>query len=234
MGCKRFEDQLMDAALGGLLPERQAELNAHLQECAGCRAELERQQKLMVAIDHSLEQMAAVNPSPEMVARICLKIAEQPAPSRGWLTGWWPAATGALAAAALVAYLMFPGGTVQPPDVSVPAVSTSSQPKPAPQMAKAVPPAAVKPSRQPRRPAPVAVAESRPATPEVLVPGDQERAVAWLYQALQRQPRRMNAVLAQEVQFNEEKAKRLEIARLSIPPLEIGPLEAASPDTEIR
>lgn len=229
MGCKRFEDQLMDAALGGLLPEREAELRAHLRECAACRAEFERQQQLVAAMDSSLDRMAAVEPSPEMLARIRLTIAEQPAPSRGWLAGWWPAAAGAMAAAVLVAYLMMiPPGTVQSPEHERPVTITP----PPTQVAKVSPPVEPKPVRQPRRPATAAVATPCPAEPEVLVPRDQERAVAWLYRAMQSQPQRVTAVLAQEARYKEEQAKPLALARLSIPPLEIGPLETPSPDGE--
>lgn len=234
MGCKQYEDQLMDAALGGLPPEREAELPAHLRECVACRAEFERQQHLVAAMDRGLEQMAAVEPSPEMLARIRVKIAEEPAPSRGWLTGWWPAAAGAMAAAVLVVYLLIPKQTAQPPDVSAPTVASSPQPKPVESVAKAVPPDVVKPPRHRVRYAPVEVAAARPSLPEVLVPRDQERAVAWLYQAMQRQPQRITAVLAQEARYKEEQAKPLELARLSIPPLEISPLETESPDTDIR
>jgi hypothetical protein len=234
MGCKRFEDELKDAALGGLPPERETELRAHLRECAACRGEFERQQQLVAAMDRSLEQFATAEPSLEMVARIRLKIAEQPEPRRGWLPAWWPAAAGALAAAAFVVYLMIPGETVHPPVESPPVVATTAEPKPAEPVTKAAPPVAVKQPRKPVRPAPVEVADSRPALPEVLVPRDQERALAWLYRTMQRQPQRMNAVLAQEAQNLEEKGKPIQIARLSISPLEIGELESASPDAEIR
>jgi len=227
MDCKRFEDQLMDAALGGLPPERETELRAHLRECAPCRAESERQQQLVAAMDNTFDRMAAAEPSPEMVVRIRLKIAEQPAPSRGWLVSWWPAATGALAAAALVAYLMIPHTTVPQAGREQPVTVT---PPPA-QVANALPPVEAKPPRQPRRPA---AAAARPAEPEVLVPRDQERAVAWLYRAMQSQPQRMTALLAREARNKEEQAKPLELARLSIPPLEIGPLETQSPDGENR
>ena len=54
--------------------------------------------------------------------------------------------------------------------------------------------------------------------------------MAWLYRAMQSQSQRMTAVLAQEVRYKEEQAKPLALARLSIPPLEIGPLETLSPD----
>lgn len=229
MGCKRFENQLMDAALGGLPPERETELRAHLRECAACRAEFERQQQLVAAMDSSLDRMATVEPSPEMVARVRSKIAEHPAPSRGWLTGWWPAAAGAMAAAVLAAYLMVPDTTV-PPGREQPVTVT---PPPA-QVARTLPPVVAKPPRQPRRPAAVAVAAVPPAEPEVLVPRDQERAVAWLYRAMQSQPQRMTALLAREARNKEEQAKPLALARLSIPPLEIDPLETQSPDGENR
>jgi len=229
MDCKRFEDQLMDAALGGRLPERETELRMHLRECAACRGEFVQRQQLVTAMDRSLDQMAAVEPSPEMEARIRVKIAEQPAPSRGWLAGWWPAAAGALAAAALVAYLMIPKSTVQPPRESGPTATTS--PQPPPQVAKAVPPVAAKPSRQPRRLAAVAVAETRPAATEVLVPGDQERAVAWLYRAMRREPQRMGDLLAQVAAQAEAGSAPIRIQQLQTAPLEIAPIQPALDST---
>ena len=51
MNCERYKASLTDAALGALEPARDAELRAHLADCAACRAALEKEQRLAMAID---------------------------------------------------------------------------------------------------------------------------------------------------------------------------------------
>ncbi len=214
MGCKRFEDQLMDAVLGGLLPERETELRAHLRECAACRTEFERQQQLVTAMDHSLEQMAAVNPSPEMVARIRLKIAEQPAPSRRWLLGWWPAAAGAVAVVALFIFLMLPRSVQQPGErTSVVPPATSAPASQTPERPSEVP--VVSPNREKREPRTASAPRKETSKfPEVLVTEDEWRQVVRLYELAQRGRANMDKLAPRDATLLEEKAQPLVIARL--------------------
>jgi hypothetical protein len=222
MGCKRFENQLMDLALDGLLPEREAELREHLRECAACQADFERQRQLVAVMDRGLEQVATAEPSPEILARIRVKIGEQPPPRRGWSRGRWPAVAGAMAAAALLAYLMIPGGEAPLAPTNTPPVATEQEPQP--QLAETAPPAAVKSPRRPIRSAPAAVA-THTAQPEVLVPRDQEEAVAWLYRVQQREPKRFDQVMAAVAEQAKASAAPVQVQELQTAPLEVAPIQ---------
>ena len=103
MACERNKKDLMAAALGGVPANRRAELNAHLAECAACRAEFERQRELLAAIDRGVAASVAAEPSADLAARIREHLGEQPAPATSWLSGWIPAAAGAMAVFVFVA-----------------------------------------------------------------------------------------------------------------------------------
>lgn len=77
------------------------------------------------SLDRDIESLLAVEPSPEFVARVRARIAEEPAPGRWWMS-WMFAAAGA--AAVVIAVLI-----ARPS--SEPALSKA--PQPSPQMARA-------------------------------------------------------------------------------------------------
>jgi anti-sigma factor RsiW len=224
MGCERYQKQLMDAALGGLVPGREAELRAHVAGCDACAAEFERQQQLVLAMDRAIDASAAVEPSPEFTARVRMKIAEQPAPA-SWFGRWVPAVAGALAVLALVVWLI-PRADVTPPQPPNSVAKVAPPVTQPPSSASVTPPISKTPGT-PRGPRAPVVANARPDLPEVLVPRDQQLGVQWLYEALEKQPVRMGGILAQVAAQTEAATAPIEIQELKIAPLEIRPLQPA-------
>lgn len=230
MGCNQYQDQLMDAALGGLPPEREAALHAHLRECASCRSEFDRQQRLCAAMDQALEAGVAAEPSPEFLARIRTKIAEQPAPGREWLGGWLPVAAGAVAVVALLVVWFFSREAVQPAPQVSPVAEVAPRPKPAERPATMPPQVAVRRARPSARPSLLAASAKRADLPEVLVPEDQQAGVRWLYQAMHRHPATVIGILAEVAAQTDAASAPIQVEELKIKPMEIAPIQAAEKD----
>jgi hypothetical protein len=89
MACKRYQGALSDLAAGG---PAAADVEAHLQSCEACRAELLALRQALAAADEELARLLRVEPSPELAVRLRAVLAE-PEASRSWRFGWlWPAA----------------------------------------------------------------------------------------------------------------------------------------------
>ncbi len=102
--CAQFRKWMADAADAALAGNLRAGFDAHLRDCAACRQEFGRMQTLLQAINSDLSASVAAEPSPQFVARIRQRIAEQPQPHRAplWLPGnAWLTAAGACAALAV-------------------------------------------------------------------------------------------------------------------------------------
>lgn len=234
MVCKRYEDWLMDAALGPLAPEREAELRAHVEGCAACRAKLDRRRQLVAAMDQAVAASVSAEPSPEFLARVRQRIAEQPAPAPGWFAGWLPVTAGALAAVALLVFWLLPRQEPARPGpvVTPPTMAGRLPPKAPPTRGELKKPPV--PVRGPRGSVRAPAGVQPPREPEVLVPPEQRAGVEWLYNALQRQPERTTAVLVRQVQAEAEVAQPLRVSELSIAPLQIGPIKISEPATPLQ
>ncbi len=221
MDCKRFEDDLVDAALEELSPRRLDRLRAHLAGCETCREALEEKRRLAQAIDRSLAESLECEPSPEFAARVRQRIAQPDAAARGWWTTWNLAAVGALAALALLAAWMLrphmeaPVRVAKAPGVqTVPPRGNAPANLPAPEAAKPVPPARAERVRR---------GEEQPlvagnAMPEVLVPVEEVLAVRRFIEQL-RQKQIDGAVLAA--------ARPAATEELKVESLQVESLEAA-------
>ncbi len=113
MACQRPKAHLRDAALETLDPAKAIELKAHLEVCAECRTELERERLLLAAIDRQLSTVLEASPSPEFSARVRTRLAAESARPKAALTGWVLAAAGALAACALLVGWFAPKPSMQ-------------------------------------------------------------------------------------------------------------------------
>ncbi|HEX5483680.1 MAG TPA: hypothetical protein VFZ08_13740 [Terriglobia bacterium] len=89
MDCERYENLIADAALRALDSARGVELQNHLVSCAHCRAEFERERRLVESIDRKIVEAFAVEPSPDFVARIRLSIAQAEMPSASLGSLWF-------------------------------------------------------------------------------------------------------------------------------------------------
>jgi Putative zinc-finger len=131
MLCERYREWMIPAALGGLPSQRGRELQAHVAECAPCRAEFERVKALTGAVDRGVAASANAQPSPDLAARVRARIAESPEASSFWPFAWWmPLAAGALAAAAVLALWLRPGVPATPRQRASPvtAISVPAEP----------------------------------------------------------------------------------------------------------
>ena len=106
MACESYRNSLRDAALGALDPGADARLRVHLAECHACRAEFARAEAFARAMDSAVAEAFSAEPSPEMLARLRSRIAQEPSPAR-WFSApaWLPVAVGALALAALTLWI---------------------------------------------------------------------------------------------------------------------------------
>jgi len=106
MDCKRYKRLISDSATGLIDPARDLELRGHLARCENCRLALERQRSLLAAIDKTLLQTLAAEPSPQMLARIRDRIATGSFERRKQNFLPWPLAVATGCLALLVAGLV--------------------------------------------------------------------------------------------------------------------------------
>jgi hypothetical protein len=221
MGCANYKDWLSDAALGALDAQRDAVLRAHLAECAACRAALEAERALFAAMDAGLEASVAAEPSPEFVARVRMRLAEEPAPRAAWLTGWLPVTATAMAVIALAAVWFLPRDTVVSPPAT-PEIGKSSAPA-----APATPQQQIQDATNTVRGhvGVVTTGIQRPLrppqqAPEILVPPGQWLAVVRLYEGVNR-GRVDTESLLKPVPLELPAIQELKVPELSIPKIEI-------------
>lgn len=229
MACKRYQDWLMDAALGALAPEREAELRAHAEGCAACRTELDRRQQLVAAMDRAVAASVSAEPSPEFLARIRQRIAEQPTPAPSWFAGWLPVSAGALAVVALLVFWLLPRES-RTPEAPGPVAPPVAQEAPATALPPQAPKLATLPSKRHRAEsrAVLAVAPAQRREPEVLVPEEYRVGVALLYRVLQERPTQTTALLAEvNAQLQAERTP-IAVGELNVPALKLEPLPPVS------
>ena len=124
MDCNEVRDRLFDYLAGETSPAERAAVGAHLDQCAGCRAEAENCREA----ENALKTLGAAVETPDLR----LDLRRHLAPQSRRRFAWQRAALGA-AAAALLLFLIFKSNV--PPTVPEPAVPRVAQQTPA-----AVPP----------------------------------------------------------------------------------------------
>jgi Putative zinc-finger len=250
MRCKAYQKWIREAALGVLTAVRRTQLDAHLATCANCALFFEAEQALLAAIDHGLRCDQDAQPSPDLAARVRLRMAaERERSSSPGVSGrrFW----GPISALAAVATLLLAIWFARRP------------PRPFPQQAKAAaPPTAVhSPSRpgtaEPRSARNVsgpltasvqtsrhkfhgagsrhATREDRAAQLQVLVQPGQWAGIMALYRAAQAG--RVDAGSLAATSAHKEgplKMEPLEISPLTIATLQPPkPIEPVEPDVSI-
>lgn len=236
MPCEKYSGRMKaliaDAALGALSPEREADLRAHIGDCASCRGAFDEAQAVYSAIDRGVASLAATAPSPQFELRLRARLAAEATPSRArqFWTAWAPAA-GALAVAALlfVALLLNSPRHVAPN--ATPRVANRVQPSTTtpPASGSATVALAMNPPRRltpaphsPREHAgsPIRRVARRAPThhtePEVLVEPGQFAAIVQYSEALASGAIKSDQVIAAEQDMEKP---------LKIKPLELAPLE---------
>ena len=181
MACNRFAETIRARALGSPLP---ADAAAHLAVCSDCQAALEKEERVVAAIDTALDELASTGPAPDFVSRARAHVERAPR--------WMPAARWTPAAIAAVALLVAAVVVVRSPrESSVVRETPASRPVEVPVVAAAErvgpPPNTARPEarhnarvRRQAVPEPDRLAE----VPEVLVPEQQREAVGRLFASL--------------------------------------------------
>jgi hypothetical protein len=230
MSCARYITAIVDHACGA---EIAPEAARHLAACEACSARFEEQRRMLEGLDDELQRALAVVPSAAFARRVHSRIEHAPARSARVL--WW-SACGAAAALLLVIGI----NVLRSTDGVRPRLSDSTLQQPVKTATSAptgplVPPV-VEGRQDPRRPErPVAHDVRRgparerqdaamPAA-EVLVPPDQQRAIAHLMRLV-----RDGTLDASRLPVSRE-GESATPAELVVPPLTIEPI--AVPSIEI-
>jgi len=236
MACERYKVSLADAALGELERAPEAELRAHLENCAACRAAFDAERRLVAAIDLGVAASVAAEPSPESAVLVRQRIEAVPMPARPWFAGSWigrwvPAAAGALAVVTLV-NMWFARRERARPWTLESAKDVPSQHYS--QSGERVADESVTPRVLPVRPVGSAAGSRRPhiiqkvvlkaVEAEVLVPPGQQEAILQLYEAVWSGRADAASLLAER--------GSLELVALKIAPLEVAALDLDSKPLE--
>jgi hypothetical protein len=106
MACERYRDALSDVAAGAAVPTG---VEAHLAACTACRAELAALRQALAVADDEMGRLRAVEPSPDLVARIRTAVAQTALAEPAGRPGWRIMLAAAAAAALLVALMVVAG-----------------------------------------------------------------------------------------------------------------------------
>ncbi len=220
-------------ALGEIDPKSELELLAHVAECEACREAYSEAKAVRVLIDRGVEGLIAGEPSPQFNARLRASIAREPISALGYRTSlrlWEPATRWPLSCVAgvmaLVVIIIFAMTSLTrrhrpaPLIAAVPAASTLPV-----DSGIAIQPGTVNPERHRTK---LASRSSRSARthrePEVLVSGEELRAVAQLYEATQA-----GRVDSEQLYVSQQQTRQpLELKPIEITPLESPPVVPAT------
>ena len=112
MNCTRYQKWVKRAALNALDASRQAKLDTHLAECAGCRELFDSKCQLAEAINLALTASVAAAPSSDFAARVRVRLVEESEraqPSLAWIrSDWFPASVAAFVALAAFIAVVWP------------------------------------------------------------------------------------------------------------------------------
>ena len=221
------QDALMSAALGELVPARDAELCTHIAECVVCRGALRSARAACAAVSAGLELLVAGAPTSQFEARLRARLAAEPEPSRAlfaWMH-WAPVAVGAVTVAAVLLFALRVHSPLRPSPNATALVADHIQPGPALQIATSPPSQQSRrsPSRRAHASHAASSADARSSEPEVLVEPGQFAAIAQYSAALASGTIHGDQVIASQ----QELEKPLEIKFLEIKPTDIAPLESS-------
>ena len=215
MACDRNSDALSDVAAGAAAS---TDLLAHLAACEACRTELAVLRQALAVADEEMTRLLAVEPRPEVDARIRSAVAASE-PVRPGRAGWLGPA---LAAAALLVVALAVILTRPPSPEPTMAVDTRPPPPPHTPAGESALAGAASGSALSQGPRP-AGRPAAPAEPEVLVPTGGTEALLRLVTLVHRE-RLTPAVLGA---VDRPAADLAELRPIDIKPLEIVPLDPA-------
>jgi hypothetical protein len=209
MSCERFRKAITDHACGASIDGDAA---AHLARCAACARMLDDRRHVLAEADEELRTVLAIIASPDFNARVSQRVqnARRSTNAAGW---WWLTATAAAVLLTIGVLFMWSSRPDERSTRSTSATERSHPPAPVNVSAATKPNIERAPARIARTKAmskPSAVVH-RPAKPEVIVPPDQQRAIARLVELLR------SGVLDAKALPEPPKTTELTIAPLSVP-----------------
>ena len=227
MSCKQVQQQILERLAAGesLLA---VELVAHLQSCPACRDYDQVQRWLFRSIDQGLGVIANSTVPPSLLPAVRARLDEQATIRTTRLFGWPLAALGA--ATLLVVTLLFFLHRPSRPSRSAPEVARIATPEPSPRPHNASPVSVdvAKPTRKrlhrnekTHAPLPNAEPLAEPALEVIVLPEEREALAKFIAQV----PDRPAALLALTRPVLQGNQSAVEIALLTIKPLEVKPLE---------
>ena len=225
MSCKPIQQEILSHLAAGK-PALPMNLMAHQKSCTECRNYYELQRSLFGAIDQELAAIANSAVPPSLLPAVRARLGERRATRPFQFHGWSLTALAATAVAA-VAFALFWHGPAQPNN-AVPAVARAVAPQQTPERDTSIVPVAPRHGDTKRRPArelpsPAADKHEEP-TPEVIVLAEEHEAFARFIAQVPENPAAAVALTRSMAEGNES---TVEIALLTIKPLEVKPLESS-------
>lgn len=219
MPCEHYKDALIHVAAAGASP--QAELRAHLDECASCRAAFAEQQSLFAVIDSGLHASANAEVPSTLLPRLRVALDEAVIARPRWSSNWLAFAGAALAAAFAFAVGIWHDHSRIPSTNTVAVRPADEQVIPSRQTLLSSTPSESgvsipRPQLSVRNSASFKEAASSTPMPEVLVPRDQEVLLSRYVQELHH--RKRGPLVA-------ENADSTTLVPLQIAPIQINALD---------
>ena len=230
MACAEHKERLIEAALDpGSDAAHEMGFVRHVETCAACRAELDRQRALYEQIEDGVAAIVGVQAPAAIAARVRQEIASERAPAFVFRNWAWFGAAAMATAAIVVAMVLRPHQAPSGPRETAAATATASTQQPT-SVQKTVGPSLPSANRssknfvararatapQPEPVVSIVTATIGPPRVQVIVPAGQREAVLRLVAALQT-----GRVDAESL---VKPAQSLEPDELKIAPLEIKPL----------
>ncbi len=224
MSCERYRNALAAVAAGD--PAR-PDLEAHLDSCAACRAELDGLRQALGLADSTLRLIVTAAPSPDLPARIRRAVGESREATVGKPLPWrwaWTALAAVCLVAAVAVWHRTPAADTRRVGEAAPVAPVSSEP--ATRIVSSVAnrgqahPAVGRDTVARRG---VRTTSRRPAPAEVLIPAGQEETLWRLVTVVQRDRLTLPSLAAAGPPLTDLS----EPAAIAIEPVEIVPLDPA-------
>jgi hypothetical protein len=177
MSCEHFHSTLTDVALGASVPPQ---LQSHLAACASCRTALERERSVLEGIDRQIQDLMSATPSPALASRVRQRLEDGAVARPRSLVVWLFPAT-AVVGLLLIGFLFVRRASIDRPDTPTQSAVEATNVAPAPYEEPQRP----NPTAPPHGPARVASRRPvRPIEPEVLIPQEDQIALARYHERL--------------------------------------------------
>ena len=226
MACERFAEALKARALGVALRPDGA---AHLAVCSTCQAVLEREERLISAINTAIEEVGTAKPAPDFVPAMRASIAR----TAPWKPQLWSIQASALAMVFLAISIAMVSRFMRESHASAGDSAIASRP------VDLNLPSASRPTLAPThsaarlrqgRPRPSSKSDRAVGEPEVLVPTGERQAVGRLFDALREgRPEVVSMLMSIGTAESRPQPAGLTVAPLRIESVVVSRLPSAGP-----